>query len=139
MAVAICDRTTVHVGAIGAFSAVAIRTQVVQRLVTPIRLIDEFVSRGVVPAAEAANHRYRHWIVGPYFGMEGGKQLNWVESTGLGPGDRIVLGGTALPHFLDKQKIPINTWDAEQLRDEVERCGGSTSPTGIVTIGAGTG
>lgn len=136
LAVAIVGHNKVYVSAAGSFSAVVThaRTNTVEHLVKPIRLVDELVLRGNIPASEAKTHPLRHIVCGPFFGMERVVPLIWTEHSLLRSGDRIVLGDPALPSFFDT--VPFDPLEVKMLRDEIERFGGRSSPTAIVTIGA---
>lgn len=132
LAIVVVEQSTVHVAATGSFAALALCGNVVQRLVAPMRLVEGLVSKGIISKAKAeTNHRYRRLITAHQFGTNGA-QLKWCGPTIMESGDRIVLGDAELPHLLESQKIAFDTLDVIQLRDEIEKCGGCSSPTALI-------
>jgi len=132
LAVVIIERTAIHVGALGSISVLALRGNSLMRLYSPVRLVDELVSSGRITVAEAETHQFRRMISSTFFGAEGAC-LNWSEASLLD--DKIILGDAALPRFLELQAVPFNFDDVNELRDDVERYGGTSSPTGIIDVG----
>ena len=139
LAVILCRQDTVHVAASGSFAAIALNSRGIERLVVPTRLVDELVAHGTISAEEAETHRYRRIICSPCFGADNLPRLIWSQPISWAPGDRIALGDAALPRFLETRDFRLDPNNPIQLRDAVERYGGSSTSTAIVGFPACSG
>lgn len=131
LAVIICRDGTVQVGSSGSVAALAVRSESIDRLFAPSRLVDELVKCGTISADEVENHKYRSVISSRFFGADDSPELQWCQPIPLCDGDRIVVGHAATPRFLETHAFRFTS--ATELRDAIENYGGSSTATVIVS------
>jgi len=80
------------------------RGTLLYRLTHDHTMVEEMVSRGVIPPEEAAHHRLRHIITNSVGGHEPGVKVE-VHKVHLEPGDRVLLCSDGLTDMLTDDEI----------------------------------
>ena len=128
--------THVQVTALGVFSILLIHNQEARPLVTAKRLIDDLVAAGHLSRAEAEQHEYRKILVGPFFGP-GATELCWSEPVPVSSADQILIGDASIITCVAAHASLLQIRHALALRDELERLGGHSCPTAILSCAHG--
>lgn len=125
-----------YVAATGGFAAVVVREgeREVRAVVTPRRLVDEFVATGAMRAEEAAAHPHARVLLVPLFG-EKNTELVWNDAVPLRKGERLVVGDASLPRSAGLLRDDLVGRDVVALRDALEAHGGRSSPTAVLSLG----
>lgn len=130
---AIVDDHIIQLGACGGFASVAVSQSKIQRLITPVRLIDELVVRGLVPESEAEWDKRADILCGPFLALDGQNDLIWLDPVPNTRGTQILIGAPGLPRYLESKHLYEWQTDPVKLRDAVELFSRRSAPTAIIS------
>lgn len=130
----IVDKTTIQIGACGAFAASTISPSQVVPLFAPARLIDQLVEQGVIRESEAESHKWSRIISGPFFGADNHIDLIWIHPIATTRQTQILIGESGLNRYLQAQPSPKWQTDPLVLREAVEKFSGRSAPTAILSM-----